>query len=339
MAEHTVGAGFVRGLLEFAVHQGADPRALADRAGLDLTLLADEDARLPFSAYVALMRAAKAITGDPALSLHYGADVNVADFSIVGLIGQASANAQEAFVQLNRYVPLIVETENEGGGDRFRMQVDCRGLWIVDARLHANDFPELTESALAHIVCSPRKHGHALKVKAVHVTHRDPGYRAEYERVFGGPVTFEADRNAFLIDPAWPDARLQHLPRYAFDVLSGHAEALLASLASSATVRGTVEKHLAEMLHTGEVSVDAVAGRMAVSRQTLYRKLKAEGVTFEQVLDQLREKLALRYLKGRKVSVNETAYLVGFSDPAAFSRAFKRWTGMNPREARASETV
>ncbi|MCR5875794.1 AraC family transcriptional regulator [Phenylobacterium sp. J426] len=73
---------------------------------------------------------------------------------------------------------------------------------------------------------------------------------------------------------------------------------------------------------------------MAISRQTLYRKLKAEGVTFEQVLDELREALALRYLKGRRVSVNETAYLVGFSDPAAFSRAFKRWTGLSPREAR-----
>lgn len=334
MAELTVGAGFVRGLLDFAVRRGADRATLAARAGLDLRILADEDARLPFQAYVDLMREAKALTGDPALALRYGADVDVSDISIVGLIGQASANALEAFVQLNRYVPLIVETENEGGGDRFRMAMDARGLWIVDARLHANDFPELTESALAHIVCAPRRLGHALAVKALHVTHPDPGYRVVYEAVFGCPVTFEADRNAFLIDPSWPDARVQHLPRYAFDVLSGHAESLLAGLASQATVRGAVEKHLAEMLHTGEASVDAVAARMAVSRQTLYRKLKAEGVTFEQVLDALREKLALRYLKGRKVSVNETAYLVGFSDPAAFSRAFKRWTGMSPRDAR-----
>jgi AraC-like DNA-binding protein len=66
----------------------------------------------------------------------------------------------------------------------------------------------------------------------------------------------------------------------------------------------------------------------------LYRRLKAEGVTFEKVLDALRHQLALHYLSGQKVSVNETAYLVGFSDPAAFSRAFKRWTGMRPREMR-----
>jgi AraC-like DNA-binding protein len=75
---------------------------------------------------------------------------------------------------------------------------------------------------------------------------------------------------------------------------------------------------------------------MGVSRKTLLRRLKAEGVTFAKVLDALRHKMALDYLSARKVSVNETAYLVGFSDSTAFSRAFKRWTGKSPREVRAS---
>jgi AraC-like DNA-binding protein len=80
--------------------------------------------------------------------------------------------------------------------------------------------------------------------------------------------------------------------------------------------------------------VDTIAAKMGVSRHTLFRKLKAEGVTFEKVLDELRHKMALNYLNGKKASVTETAYLVGFSDPAAFSRAFKRWTGSSPRTMR-----
>ena len=88
------------------------------------------------------------------------------------------------------------------------------------------------------------------------------------------------------------------------------------------------------VLHTGDISMDAIAEKMAVSRQTLFRRLKAEDATFEKVLDELRHRLALNYLGGRKASVNETAYLVGFSDPAAFSRAFKRWTGKSPSEMR-----
>lgn len=99
-------------------------------------------------------------------------------------------------------------------------------------------------------------------------------------------------------------------------------------------MRGRVERLLLAILHTGEVGIETIARKMATSRQTLYRSLKAEGVTFEQVLDELRHRMALHYLAGKRVSVNETAYLVGFSDPSAFSRAFKRWTGTRPRTAR-----
>jgi AraC-like DNA-binding protein len=100
------------------------------------------------------------------------------------------------------------------------------------------------------------------------------------------------------------------------------------------SARGRVESLLMPILHTGEAGMEAAARALGMSRQTLFRRLKAEGVTFEQVLDELRRRLALDYLAGRKVSVSEVAYLVGFSDPAAFSRAFKRWTGQSPRSFR-----
>ena len=80
-----------------------------------------------------------------------------------------------------------------------------------------------------------------------------------------------------------------------------------------------------------------IARKLGLSRQTLFRRLKAEGVTFEKVLDELRHNMAVHYLSEKKASVNETAYLVGFSDPAAFSRAFKRWTGSSPRMMRLKD--
>ena len=83
--------------------------------------------------------------------------------------------------------------------------------------------------------------------------------------------------------------------------------------------------------------MEMIAGKLGLSRQTLFRKLKAEGVTFEKVLDELRYKLALEYLNGKNVPVNQTAYLLGFSEPAAFSRAFKRWTGSSPRTIRIKD--
>jgi len=85
------------------------------------------------------------------------------------------------------------------------------------------------------------------------------------------------------------------------------------------------------MLRSGQASMDAIANELGLSRPTLSRKLKVEGVTFEGVLDELRHKLALHYLSGNERSISQTAGLVGYSDPAAFSRAFKRWTGVSPR--------
>ena len=99
-------------------------------------------------------------------------------------------------------------------------------------------------------------------------------------------------------------------------------------------MRGRVEGLLMPILHTGEAGIEGVAARLGISRQTLFRRLREEGTSFERLLDELRHKLAVHYLTGRKVSVTETAYLVGFSDPAAFSRAFKRWTGKSPKAMR-----
>jgi AraC-like DNA-binding protein len=336
MADPTVGAGFARGLLELAVSKGAPRQALLQASGIDPADLEEQDARVAFAGYVKLMRAAKALTGDPALGLHYGEQVNIADVSIVGLIGLASETMLDAFLQLNRYVQLIVETERTGAGDRFQAVRDRKGLWMVDTRRNPNDFPELTESAFAQLVCGPRAFDPTPFVQEVHVTHDQPIHVEEYARIFRCPVVFNSDRNAMRVDEAWASRPVARMPRYVFGVLSERAEALLRELESAKSTRGRVESLLMPILHTGAADMDTVAAQLGVSRQTLFRKLKAEGVTFVGVLDELRQNLALHYLSGRKVSVNETAYLVGFSDPAAFSRAFKRWTGKSPSELRAA---
>jgi len=332
MSELTIAAGLVRGLMELAVSKGASRAELAKRSGIDLEDLQDVDRRIAFAKYVALMRAGKELAGDPALALHYGEVNDMSEVSVVGLIAYACETMLEAMVQVNRYGRLVVEFD--GPQDRFSVKRKDGGFWAVDNRDNPDEFPELTESTFARMICAPRRFGVSQLAKAVHVTHPAPVYRAEYERIFGAPVTFDAGWNAVLLDEKWLNHKIALQPRYVFGILSEHADALLKSLENSKSTRGRVESLLMPVLHKGEASMDAVAEKMGLSRQTLFRQLKAEGTTFEKVLDDLRHQLALQYLRGKKVSVNETAYLVGFSEPAAFSRAFKRWTGVNPREVK-----
>ena len=123
-------------------------------------------------------------------------------------------------------------------------------------------------------------------------------------------------------------------PLFAF--LGQLAEAFTPERPQKRCFRREVEDAIEPMLGASEVSIDRVARNLGMSRGTLYRRLKAEGVTFEEILEAKRRSLAIRYLGLNRISVKAAAYKLGFSDPAAFSRAFKRWTGVSPSEFRAS---
>lgn len=336
-AAGSVSAGIVRGLLAFARERGANASELARVAGVDPGALDDADGRVPFEAFIRLNRAAQAALSDPAFSLRFAEQVDMSEISILGLIMNASATMGEAFQQLQRFGRLAQELDTGAGGPGYELVSRRDGLWMVARHDPPPGFHEHFEMAFARLVCGPRRFLPKPHILEAHFTHAAPSYRAEYERVFQCPLTFSAPWNAMRVPPdlpAWPVA--QH-PRYVFGVLAERAGALMESIEAERTLRGRVERLLLPVLHTGEASAERVAAELGFSRQTLFRRLRAENTTFAAVLEGLRKRMALHYLAGRQATVNETAYLVGFSDPAAFSRAFKRWTGRNPRDVRRDQ--
>jgi len=334
----TIGAGYPRALLDFAVSKGADRRKLLERSGLSDSDLADQDGHVPVARYLALIEAAAALTDQPAIALQFGEAVRMQDISIVGLICEACETTLEVGAQLNRYAALVADDGKEDPATLMRAEWTDEGVWIQLSSDVIMSNPPIAEAELARLVWNARvMFANSPEFKqldwprAVHFRHPEPGYRAEYERIFQAPIVFGSDRNALLVDPRFLQLKQPAVNRYVFGLLSERAEALLKRVESSRTLRGRVESLIMQRLHTGQVGVDAIAAQLAMSRGALYRKLKAEGTTFDKMLDELRHKLALHYLDGGKVSVSQTAYLLGFSDPAAFSRAFKRWTGSSPR--------
>lgn len=335
MAEGTVAAGIARALVALAGTRGADPTVLLRRSGIAPHDVDDADARVPLSRFVRLMRAAKRLCRDPAFALHFGEAFDLAEISIVGAMGTTAGTTDEHLRMLNRYSRLAADVEC-AGGERFRLDRTGGQLWLVDTRRDADAFPELTESLVARALTSLRRlYGSDTFVKAVHVTHPAPAYRREYDRIFGVPVVFESHWNAVRLDPAWDRVRLPTVASYARRVLTEHAESLLSELDQSASMRSRVEQLIVPMLHTREVRVERIARTLALSRQTLFRRLKVEGVTFEQVLDLVRRRRALEVLRSSTATVKQAAHLAGFSEPSAFSRAFRRWTGCSPGQFHA----
>ena len=329
----TVAAGMACAWVDAAVARGVSRSELLARSQISPEALTDQDARLPLATLVRLIAVAKELCADPALALHLGETIDCADYSVASLLSYSCETVAEALAQRNRYGRLMADVECEGP-ERYRLEPLAGRVWLIDTRRNPNESPELTEAFFARVASVSHQQREKPFLLAAHFTHPEPSYRAEYERVFRVPLVFGSDRNALLFDAAWLQQRIAVTPRYAFGILSAHAESLLETLERTKSVRGRVESLLLPILHTGEASIERVAGQMGLSRQTLFRRLKKEGVTFERVLDELRRRLAHGYLQGGRVSVSEAAFLVGFSDPAAFSRAFKRWTGSSPQGAR-----
>jgi AraC-like DNA-binding protein len=327
----TVSAGYAKALFDFAVRQGASAAELQSRSGLDAAVLGDPDNRVALQVYVDLTAAAKDLCNDPALPLHLGAAQNFTEISVVGLICYAADTMGEALAELNRFGRLVAELDVPGSDERFQVQQRDGGLWLVDTRADPNSFPEMTEETWSRFICETARNfpGHKL-ARQVHVTHARPAHGDAYERVMQAPVVFGSDRNAIEIDASWLTMPTNRANAYAFGVLSERAEKLLEELQSSGTVRGRVERLLIPILHKGDATMESVSAQLGMSRQSLYRRLKDEDISFEALHDDLRHRMAVHFLNARKVSVNETAYLVGFSDPSSFSRAFKRWTGESP---------
>jgi AraC-like DNA-binding protein len=283
------------------------------------------------------MGAAKLLTGDPALALHFGEFVDMTQVSLVGGLGAACETVADAFVMFGRYLRLLVdiELEPQAKGERLVLRRAGAGTWLVDMRRDPNDFPDLTESSFARMAASTARFTGRSFVKAVEVTHPPPTYSAEYARIFGVPVTFNATQNAVLLgDDSWKSIKGPLPSNPVVEVLAEKADVLLDKLDAEKTVRGRTEKLLVARLDGGDLSMTLIAVALGMSKATLFRRLAAEGTTFEEVLDELRRRRAERLVRAGELPLAQIAHALGFSEPASLSRAYRRWCGISPRSVR-----
>ncbi len=237
MANATISAGYPRGLLAFAVSKGAARAALLEQSGLGKEELAQQDDRVAVDKYVALFKAAAELTGEPAIALQYGQAVRMQEISIVGLICEACETTMEVGRELNRYAALVVDDDRGEPGVLMRGVMKEEGFWIEGPHELFVNHPVIAEAEFARLVWNGRvmfANSEAFKKlrypAEIHFMHADPGYRAEFDRVFQCPIVFNSRWNAMLVDHGFLMLKQPPVNRYVFGVLSERADALLKSL-------------------------------------------------------------------------------------------------------------
>src|SRR5205814_4046276 len=173
---------------------------------------------------------------------------------------------------------------------------------------------------------------------SVLLAHQSPEDAAEYERTFpGARLVFGAQFYGFEFDATVLDIPLQHADANLHGLMLQHAERMLEELPPALPVTRRVKALIDEELSNGNAGCAQVAERMQVSARTLERRLEIEGTTFTRLLDEVRERLALRHVGTGELALSEVASLLGFSQTTAFHRAFRRWTGQTPLQYRRSQ--
>ena len=178
--------------------------------------------------------------------------------------------------------------------------------------------------------------GSTLSPQRVAFRRAAPADTGPYEALFGCPVSFGADANRLLIGLAEAD---HPLPTGNRDLAAAHDRILVEQLArlDKSNVVARFRASLLERMTDGEFSEEDLARDLHMSRRSLQRRLAEAEATYQSLVDETRRDMALRYLEDPDQSATDVAFLLGYSRQSAFTRAFRRWTGMSPSKYRSSK--
>jgi AraC-like DNA-binding protein len=333
---HTVDGVWARVIADHLERGGRPAAALLAAAGLDPAGLQEKGTRVPFRKHARLLDLAAEATGDGCFGLHLAArEVDIRDAGLLAYVGLSSRTLGEALRNLARYGSVL----NDAIRGTLEVADGSADLVLEVLDPAVRDRRQAVEFSVANIVRACRVVTRTgLRPVAVEFVHPRNDAVDAFERFFGCPVSFGRARNVISLTPQQLALPVSTADDRLLEVLTGYCREILARHRQrSPELRHQIERHLIDLLPRGEASAARVARELGMSVRTLSRKLQADGASFAAILDELRTDLASRYLEDRTIPLADVAYLLGYSDLSAFSRAFKRRTGRSPGQMRQGE--
>jgi len=320
---HTVGV-FVNGLRTL----GYDTAALLASGGLAPADLDDPDAQLPCEICGVLFGGACRQRFMPNLALALAQVTPLGAWALLDYLVATADTVGAGLHQLARYFDVVedaIALTIDDTVDPVRVGITANAPFAVEFEA-ALTISRLREETGGRFTAAGLSFRHAID---------DP---AAFARAVGCPVVDRAAWDGLTVSSESWQLPLRRRDPILRRLLESQAEAILARLPARNGLALDVQRALASRIAGGDTRIESVGRALAMSARTLQRRLAEEGVSYQQVLEDARKEAAGRYLADRTLAIGEIAYLLGYSEPAPFHRAFRRWYGKTPEAFRRART-
>lgn len=327
---HTYQHQFISALLAYAAQRGISPQRLCDGSAIDFTGLQKQNSPLSPEQINSLWKNAAQLTDDPCFGLHFGESMQLAALGLIGQIIATSNTVGEALTHAGRMVHLItdmfgIQTEKE--------ETTLTIAFIADAersKAYPYTFRHMGDYLLGFVL--HELDGLLLKKLIPKLVQLSDNFAdtSEYERIFRCPIQANSQRLAIAIDSHYAALPIITANYDMQKILHGHIHTLLKTPSSEPVFGDKIYTYLMANSYLCTQSLEAVAANFNMSSRSLQRRLKEEGITFLEIVEEVRKNLAIHYLKSEHYQIKDIAYTLGYNETSAFLKAFKRWTGKTP---------
>jgi len=320
------------GLPEAIARAGANPDAILEPLGVHRTTLSTPHGLIPAASFARALEDAARLTGDDCFGLHFGEQYHPKNAGPLTYVVLNSPTMAAAFENIARYLRVHNEAaevsfDRDGRWAYLALRLD---LPVEHCRQHA-EFSLALGLGLIRLMV-----GSDWSPAEVRFAHTAPPSTGEHSRIFGAPIRFGCRANAFVIDAEMCDRHIPAADPRLYPIMVRYLDRILESMPREDSAITAVRKCIGEAMRSGEPTLRQTAERLIVGPRTLQRRLADCGVDFSELVTDTRRRFALQYLRDRRHTITEVAFLLGYSEVSAFNRAFKRWTGATPLEYRAS---
>ncbi|WP_370280014.1 AraC family transcriptional regulator [Pontibacterium sp.] len=314
---------------------GYDPKSIFAEAGLDLSQATDPEMRYPVDKMTIVWQQAVEKTGNACFGLDVPQFTHPTTFNALGFALMASESLKEALERIVRFSRTVTDAADvrlEAERDSYKLTLESVSATRISAYESVDGFAATIIYILRQL-CQED-----IKPQEVTLIRPEPDGAKRFSEFFQAPVEFSAAENSIRFSKEQMEAKL---PTANSELAQMNDRAMTEYLSrfDKEDIVAQVRAILLDQLSAGTASQENVASSLNMSQRSLQRRLKEVETCYADVLDQIREDLACQYLKQSKIPLISITYLLGFSDPSNFNRAFKRWKGVSPSQYRKANTA